>query len=77
MEVVHGELKDTLSAHLHSLDEHEKTYFERFLKKGSYHMKQFYITMKVHKKNNNASRPIVSCCGSFPEGFSLYGSIII
>jgi len=51
-----------------TLSKPEQQYFRRFLQLEDYRTKQFYITIKVHK--NGATRPIVSCCGSFPEGFS-------
>jgi hypothetical protein len=68
MDDVEKELTNLFELYGNLLPEPEKIYLERFLQKGTYRMKQFYITIKVHK--NNATRPIVSCCGSLPEGFS-------
>jgi hypothetical protein len=62
------ELTNLLELYGDTLSKPEQVYFNRFLQLDNYHTKQFYITIKVHK--NNATRPIISCCGSFPEGFS-------
>ena len=61
------ELKTLVASYDYLLSKAEKTYFEHFYHLN-HHMKQFYITMKIHK-NPMGTRPIVSCCGSFIEGF--------
>jgi hypothetical protein len=63
-----AELKALLTSYESILPEHEMVYFKRYLQQD-HRQKQFYITLKVHKKPMS-SRPIVSCCGSLTEGFS-------
>jgi hypothetical protein len=64
------ELKTLVASYDYLLSKAEKTYFECFYHLN-HHMKQFYITMKIHK-NPMGTRPIVSCCGSFIESFSIW-----
>ena len=70
MKAAEKELKTLVASYDYLLSKAEKTYFECF-----YHlnhcMKQFYITMKIHK-NPMGTRPIVSCGGSFIEGFLIW-----
>ena len=70
MDRTNSELKELLNTYGPSLPEYEQIYFDRLLKHEPNRMKQFYLTIKVHK--NNKSRPVVSCCGSFIEGFSTW-----
>jgi hypothetical protein len=64
------EIKTLVASYDYLLSKAEKTYFECFYHLN-HHMKQFYITMKIDK-NPMGTRPIVSCCGSFVEGFSIW-----
>jgi hypothetical protein len=64
------ELKTLVASYDYLLSKAEKTYFELFYHLN-HRMKQFYITMKIHK-NPMGTCPIVSCCGSFIEGFLIW-----
>jgi predicted DNA-binding protein YlxM (UPF0122 family) len=64
------ELKTLVTSYDYLLSKAEKTYFEHFYHLN-YCMTQFFITMKIHK-NPMGTHPIVSCCDSFIEGFSIW-----
>ncbi len=68
MASIRFDLESTFERYGDDLCKTEQTYLKRFIEQGTYRMKQFYITIKVHK--DNTTRPIVSCCGSQTEGFS-------
>ncbi len=67
----HLGLKTLVASYDYLLSKAEKTYFECF-----YHlnhcMKQFYITMKIHKDPMSTHTIICSCCGSFIKGFAIW-----
>jgi hypothetical protein len=64
------ELKTLVASYDNLLSKAEKTYFECFYHLN-HHMKQCYITMKIHK-DPMSTYPIVSCYGSFIKGFSIW-----
>ena len=68
MASIRFDLEQAFDRYGNDLPDAERIYLERFIEQGVYRMKQFYITIKVHK--DNKTRPIVSCCGSQTEGFS-------
>ena len=68
IEATNWDLEQIVETHAAQLSPAESVYFKRLFKQ-THRIKQFYISLKIHKKPMS-SRPIVSCCGSLPEGCS-------
>lgn len=68
VEATRRSLIRTYNANQGHLTAAERTYFERSHKQ-QHRLPQFYVTFKVHKEEL-ATRPVVSCIGSFNEIYS-------